>query len=316
MTVYELALCPVCKTNDFRQLVDQNGIKQEIEKLWEFHTRRLKPGAPVQQLFDRAIFSQAPPINVVECRGCGTVIRNPRESAEAIAHVYEDEKPPAEAFAALFDEQRAFYAPRVRTLTRVLGHPGDVLEVGSYVGGFLAAASERGWSAHGLDVSETANEFARARGCNVEKTTIEEFKARRTYDVVAFWNCFDQLADPGRALACALAMLRPGGIVVIRVPNGAAYSIVHRLRLPRALLAYNNLLGFPYRHGFTPASLKQLLKNAKIEVIHVHGDTLVSTASAWTRPWAAAADGAVKHAMRLLLPGKYAPWIEVYARAP
>lgn len=316
MKSYELGVCPVCNTSNFRQLADAEAVKREVEQLWEFHMRRVKPGAPIQQLFDRAIFSQAPPLHIVECIQCGTVMRNPRESAEALADVYEDEEPPAAAFDALFEQQRAFYEPRVDLLTRIVGNSGSVLEVGSYVGGFLAAASAAGWSARGIDVNATANEFARSQGCRVETSRLEEYKPDETFDVVAIWNCFDQLPDPGRVLQCARALLRPHGTVVIRVPNGAAYSLMRKHPILRGLLPHNNLLAFPYRHGFTPASLQQLMRVAGLKIVRVRGDALVSTVSEWTRPWVSATDGAIKGAMKLLLPRKYAPWIEVYVRLP
>src|SRR5690606_40898933 len=80
----------------------------------------------------------------------------------------------------------------------------------------------------------------------------------------------------------------------ICIPSGAFYARVREwLATPlgpvgRALLAYNNLLGFPYRTGFTPASLTRVLRDEGFDVVRAHGDTLVQLADAWTRPWAAA----------------------------
>ena len=54
-----MGVCPVFKTHDFKELASAEEIRRQVEELWAFHTRRLKPGAPVQQLFDRAVFSQA-----------------------------------------------------------------------------------------------------------------------------------------------------------------------------------------------------------------------------------------------------------------
>src|SRR5688572_2665313 len=108
----ELGVCPVCKTSEFRTLADADAIRSQVEDLWQFHTRRLKSGAPVQQLFDRAVFSQAPPIHIVQCTSCGTVLRNPRESQESIVDVYAAEEPPASALEDLFNEQVRFYEER------------------------------------------------------------------------------------------------------------------------------------------------------------------------------------------------------------
>jgi SAM-dependent methyltransferase len=140
-------------------------------------------------------------------------------------------------------------------------------------------------------------------------------------DVVAFWNCFDQLADPAAALRDAHARLRDGGHVVIRVPNGDAYARLRRAPralapLARLVLATNNLLAFPYRFGFTPRSAARLFDRAGFVVQRIVGDTLVPIADRWTRPWARHEERLAKGTTRLLKrAGVVAPpWIEVYAR--
>jgi hypothetical protein len=105
----------------------------------------------------------------------------------------------------------------------------------------------------------------------------------------------------------------------VRVPNGAFYARFVRDAsgkasapgpLARLLLAHNNLLGFPYRHGFTPSSLTRLVQDCGFEVIRVRGDALVPTADRWTRSWARIEERIVKSpALRWL-----APWFEIYAR--
>jgi SAM-dependent methyltransferase len=198
--------------------------------------------------------------------------------------------------------------------------------VGSYVGGFLAAAAAAGWRFEGLDVNEAVAEFARRKGFTVTIGTLEELGRDRAVDAVAIWNCFDQLPDPRRAARAARALLRPGGLVAIRVPNGGVYAALRpaldgfMAPVARALLAHNNLLSFPYRHGFTPGSLTRLLEHTGFAVVRVHGDALVPIADEWTRRWAAIEERAVKRLIRTLnLAGEagaeLSPWIEVYARA-
>jgi len=284
-----------------------------MEELWEFHTRRIKAGAPVQQFFDRAIFSQAPPFHLVQCTRCGTVLRNPREPAQGIVAEYATEEPPQSAFPALFQQQREFYQPRVRKLNGLQGGSGTVLEVGSYVGGFLSAAGDAGWRAQGIDVNDVANDFARARGCTVSRATIEEWTPNARYDVVAFWNCFDQLPDARAALVRAHELLNAGGLVALRVPNGACYGALLDNPLGHVILAHNNLLGFPYRNGFTLEALRQLAGATGFHDMRAHGDVLVSTASAWTKRWALVEERTVKLLMGML-PARLAPWLEFYAR--
>lgn len=321
---YEFAACSICGGSRCRTVADAEAIRREIEELWTFHTRRLNPDVPHARLVDRVAFSQRPPLAVVRCEGCGVLFRNPRERANALEETYAEEPHESDALDALFETQRSSYVAQARRLTRANGgRTGRVLEVGSYVGGFLAAAEEQGWFVEGLDVNATAIAAARERGLRVRRAVLEHFSPNTTYDAVAFWNCFEQLPDPRRAAVRARGLLASGGLLALRVPNGAFYSywrarMMGRTRsLARALLAHNNLLTFPYRHGFTVASLARLVERVGFRVTRVVGDALVPIADEWTRGWAALEERALKAALRThaLRSPESAPWLELYARA-
>jgi SAM-dependent methyltransferase len=317
-----LTTCPACGANDDARVASAEEIREEVEMLWAFHGRRLRPDTPAEHLADRVAFSQAPPLNVVRCRRCGLVYRNPRERAEALVSLYANEAPEPSVLERLFETQRASYAAQARRLTRIAGRAGTGLEVGSYVGGFLAAAGDRGWRFDGLDVNEHVNAFARAKGLRVTTGDLASDAGGRHFDAIAIWNCFDQLPDPGLAVRQARERLREGGILAIRVPNGAFYARVRRMLhgvaapIARALLAHNNLLTFPYRHGFSPASLSRLLQAGGFATVRARGDTLVPIADEWTHRWAAIEERWLKRAMRAVArDAGAAPWFELYARA-
>ena len=323
-TAYEITPCPVCGERDSAELAGPDDVRAEVEALWEFHTRRLRPDTPPALLLDRVAFSQQPPFRVVECTHCGLVYRNPRERAHELRETYAGEKPDRDTLDSLFENQRQAYRAQARRLTQELGRAGTGLEVGSYVGAFLDAARDEGWRFEGLDINPVANEFARGHGFRVTLGDLESLEMDQRYDAVAIWNCFDQLADQRAAAVKARDLLAPGGILAVRVPNGAFYA---RLRQAldgpaapgaRALLAHNNLLSFPYRLGFTLRSLELLLDKAGFRITRTHGDALVTTSDEWTRGWAAAEERAVKSLLRTLsLAGRAgaegSPWMEVYA---
>ena len=322
----ELTACPVCAGTDSTELADPDAVRAEVEALWKFHTRRLDPATPPEHLTDRVAFSQRPPLRVVQCRVCGLVYRNPRERAHELTGVYAGETPDANVLEALFQTQLDAYRAQARRLRDVLRKRGTGIEVGSYVGGFLAAAREQHLDVEGLDINEPASTFARRKGFRVTIGDLDSWTARRTVDAVAIWNCFDQLPDPRRAAIIAHSLLSPGGVIAIRVPNGGFYASLRRrltgpaAPLATALLAHNNLLGFPYRHGFTVGALTRLLEATGFGIITIHGDTLVPIADRWTRRWAALEERAVKSALRAFTRAAgrrgagHAPWFEVYAR--
>ena len=318
----ELTACPVCAGSDCEELADADAVRAEVEILWKFHTRRLHSRTPPEHLTDRVAFSQRPPLRVVRCCACGLVYRNPRERARELVGTYEGEAPADDVLASLFETQRDAYRAQARRLHRVLGRRGSGIEVGSYVGGFLAAARELRLDVEGLDVNETASVFARRKGFRVTIGDLESWSEKRSVDAVAIWNCFDQLPDPRRAAMIARGLLRPGGVLAIRVPNGGFYAALRRrlagtgAPLATVMLAHNNLLGFPYRHGFTVGALTRLLETMGFEIVSTYGDTLVPIADRWTRQWAAAEERAVKAALKAIAKvggAERAPWFEMYA---
>lgn len=322
---FELGHCIVCGHADANVVAGTDDLRREVEWLWEYQSRRLKPGTPIARLIDRVAFSQDPPFRLVQCRECGLVYRNPVERPHELKSVYGDEGPTRETLVALYKTQRAAYHAQARRLREVLGRGGSVLEVGSYVGAFLDAARDEGLSAEGVDINATTNDFTRSLGFTVRDGELRDISCDRSFDAVVIWNTLDQLADPRGTVIGAAQRLNPSGVFVARVPNGACYA-AWRGRLDstnramraaaRAVLAQNNLLTFPYRWGFTVASITRLLRDAGLAVKRVYGDVLVPTGDEWTRPWARVEERVAKAALRLVAARnrERAPWIEVYAR--
>lgn len=308
---YELSHCIVCGHADADLVADEEDIRREVEALWAFHEKRLRAGTPVERLRDRVAFSQDPPWRLVACRECGLLYRNPAERAFEVESIYARDCPPHELLRSLHETQRPAYTAQARRLSRMLPGGATVLEVGSYVGAFLSAARDEGLNARGIDINPAVNEFTRSLGFNVEDGELANANGLELSDAVAIWNTFDQLNDPRGTIAAARERLRPGGVLAIRVPNGAYYR---RLR-PQgvASLAVNNLLGFPYRWGFTPRSLRVLLESCGFRTTETIGDVLVPTADEWTRPWARAEERLLKTLMRLRRSPDRLPWFEVYA---
>jgi hypothetical protein len=322
---YELTSCPVCANASSDELLSADDAKREIEQLWEYHQKRLRSDIPAVHLVDRVAFSQRAPLRLVRCVDCGLVYRNPVERATEVTELYEDEGLDETRLRALYDTQRPAYDAQAARLTDTFGRRGTGIEVGSYVGAFLAAARDAGWQFSGVDVNTRTNGFTRSLGFQVHDGTIESLDPDRRADVVAVWNCLDQLADPASAVRAARSHLASGGMLAVRVPNGACYAAFRPLLqsplggVAREWLAQNNLLGFPYRYGFTPTALTRLVERNGMRVEQVVGDVLVPIADRWTKRWAALEERLVKRIIgagaRVSRGDKpLAPWFELYAR--
>jgi 2-polyprenyl-3-methyl-5-hydroxy-6-metoxy-1,4-benzoquinol methylase len=322
---YEFAECIVCGHHDAAVVCDADDMRVQLEAVWAYHEARLRADIPTSRLADRVTFSQAPPLRLVECRDCGLVYRSPAERETALRDEYAENAPSPERLCALREAQLPMSRRQARRIRRLLRPGATGLEVGSYVGAFLVAASEAGLAFEGVDINSGVNAFARSVGARVHDGELRDFADDRSFDALTIWNAFDQLADPRTVAFDAWKRLRPGGVLALRVPNGAAYTRLHRRftsggrverTVARAVLAQNNLLAFPYRWGFTIASISRLLADVGFSVVEIRGDVLVHTSDEWTRPWARWEERAVKRAIGVVarMRPELAPWLEVYAR--
>lgn len=322
-TKYELSRCPICSASDAVEIADRTAIEIERERLWSFYSARLRHPVPAVQLADRLVFSQLPALRFLRCSNCTHLYRNPRERGDEVLRAYADEALDDTLAQTFFANQRTASAARLRRLLHFAPHIRNGLEVGSYVGGFLSVAEAAGLSFTGLDVNGSAADFATKRGLRVLVGEIDELDGEGGYDAVAIWNTFEQLPDVRNAVHSARRLLRKSngthGTLVVRIPNSAFY-IRWRNRLSGPLgavaervLAHNNLLGFPYREGFTAKSVEHLFDSCGFDIRCVYGDTLVPLADRWTGRLAAFEEAATKRIQRIAQRGWSAPWVEIYA---
>ena len=120
----------------------------------------------------------------------------------------------------------------VRFLRRCAGWPRGnrptLLDVGCGSGSFLAAASRQGFEVFGMDRSAHAVHAARSAGIEVRQGAIgSSIWEGRRFDFVTMFHVLEHLPDPRMALKYAVSLLRPGGTLIIQVPN--IHSIQARL---------------------------------------------------------------------------------------
>lgn len=325
----EVALpCPACAGDTFEALLSPRELEAEGRWLRGFYRRRVTGAA--EALEDRVAFTQAEPTRIVRCLACGVVLRSPRPSPAALRALYAGDTYGRSALQALARNQTAFYEGKAQALRNVLPENARVLEVGPFVGGFLAAAARLGWRATGVDVGKETVGFMRERGLDVlSGDLLEVHLPRGAWDAVFVWNTFDQLPEPGAMLERAHALLRPGGLLALRVPNGDFETAclrrrrAHRRRAARVrrAQAYNNFMAFPYLVGYTAAALRGLLARRGFDVERIVADTILPLSDDATRPFAVVEEARAKRAVmraaalaRRATGAECAPWLDVYAR--
>lgn len=167
-------------------------------------------------------------VAMVRCRRCGLMYLSPRPRPADIGRFYPPDYAPFrpaiedEPWAVMRWMRRRKLIARRRVVERLGGRPnGAVLDVGCSTGLFLHEMALAGWAARGVELSPTAAGYARDRfGLDVFEGMLEDAPlAPGTFDAVTFWDVLEHVYSPAATLARAAALLKPGGCVVVNVPN-------------------------------------------------------------------------------------------------
>ncbi|HTS21086.1 MAG TPA: class I SAM-dependent methyltransferase [Casimicrobiaceae bacterium] len=155
---------------------------------------------------------------VDRCIDCGLQFVTPTPSAAELAAYYDrGYAVPLERYAAAGHRNAA----RIAELERWRPERGRLLEVGASYGHSLAAARERGWDVVGVELSPTASEHARSQlGLTVHTCALADAPlAQGRFDAVIMWHVLEHVRDPRDELLRLAGLLKPGGILGLRVPN-------------------------------------------------------------------------------------------------
>jgi SAM-dependent methyltransferase len=213
--------------------------------------------------------------DIVRCRRCGHRQTEPMPGDAALQSAYADA-----ASDDYVKEEAGQRETARRALERIEAQltpepaPGNgalrirrLLDLGCWLGFLLAEAAERGWDAVGVEPSEFASAYARDRLALAVRTgdLLTTELPLGTFDVIVMGDVIEHLPRPGEALRRMTALLRPGGLAWLTLPD--AGSLVARGLRGRWWSVIPTHVQF-----FTRGSIRTLLER--------HGWTVVEIATA------------------------------------
>ena len=149
--------------------------------------------------------------------------------------------------------------------------PRRLLDVGAHAGRLMHLAQDSGWRVEGIELNpRTAARAAAETGAVVHQGNIFSVVPDVPFDALTMIDVLEHIPQPRGALARAAAWIRPGGVIAVKVPNGAAQRIKESARAVvrpgyRPTLA-DNLV---HINHFTPASLRLALERSGFTAVRV-----------------------------------------------
>jgi len=195
---------------------------------------------------------------VAECPDCRLAFQSPQPSPEAsLAYMDWRWKSPDQYVG---DRQRQLKRARSQAshVKRFVQGPIRLLDFGAGAGSFVRAALDQGWEATGVEQSTSA----RARAKEYYEVDLLGSLPDGRFDAITMWDVVEHLRDPRAVLKMLAEHLNPGGFLILETGNFENWKRV-------AQDDEWSLYLFDHQFYFTPASLRQVLREAGFPGFHL-----------------------------------------------
>ena len=166
---------------------------------------------------------------------------------------------------------------RVKEFSLSLSRP-KLLDIGAGIGTFLYVA-QKDFDIEESEISEAAVKRAyelyrlsiyhgELEGANYQKNS---------FNVITMWHVFEHLPYPEKTLQLCRELLKPGGVLVLAVPNSSSLRFIsnprywfknkeERLKMRGLSISYEDQFQEIHLVHYTPNSLKNILENFGFEI--------------------------------------------------
>ena len=218
---------------------------------------------PLRQLCDRMFETTTQTFQLVRCRQCGLLYLNPRPPINVLGRFYRDDYAPF-ARHGLAARMKAFtFRREVAALWPLLAPPRRVIDLGCATGELLQSIQAHGNdNLLGIEPSAAAAASARQRwGLEIIIGTLEDAHlAPASVDTALLAHAAEHLPSPSRTFTELHRVIKPGGAVVLWLPNANSWA---------ARLLGDWWIGYDaprHLYDFTPATLARMLRQCGFDV--------------------------------------------------
>jgi SAM-dependent methyltransferase len=235
-----LERCPVCGSPDLR------------EKL---------------QVQDKSVSQET--FTIAQCQACEFQFTNPRPDAAHIGRYYESAAYVSHNSGAQGLINQVYKAARFFTVRRKVAlitklnseRKGSLLDYGCGTGHFLAGAKNTGWQVTGLEPNDLARQDAATRvGQPIQEPGALATLPASSFDVITLWHVLEHVHTLNETLDQLLRVLKPGGKLLVAVPNVESLDAQHYRQDWAAYDVPRHL------YHFSPATMRRLLSRHGLAV--------------------------------------------------
>ncbi|MCI5143269.1 MAG: class I SAM-dependent methyltransferase, partial [Candidatus Electrothrix sp. ATG1] len=121
-----------------------------------------------------------------------------------------------------------FYMPDRWEHEVALGHLStnqNVLEVGCAQGAFVDTALKAGVNIRGIEINTAAVEIAKKKNLPVDSIDLQDLvdNEKDGFDAVCSFQVLEHLAQPAVFIELVIKALKPGGVLLLAVPNASSF---------------------------------------------------------------------------------------------
>lgn len=167
-------------------------------------------------------------------------------------------------------KEREFPAMRLNTRKAIerlemYAQPGPILDFGCGTGIQLKVACEMGWQGQGLEPLTGHSIYARAHFDLpvINDVLHDDSFGPESFNAITAYQVFEHLPDPVHTMQQLVKALKPGGALLVEVPN--IDNLLSRIMGPRHRHFVIDHLNF-----FSAATLSRLMEDSGLKVVSVH----------------------------------------------
>lgn len=182
-----------------------------------------------------------------KCGKCGTLYTGKLPDMEEMRKYYERSRDYSRQ--SYSDKKTYEYRARETSLPKIKFVSGFIansgkkwLDVGSGIGDVVYNLRKKGYDARGLEVSSESIKFSKKIfGLDLENKTIHDILEEEgpgSFDVISYFGVLEHIPEPMKQVSAAVKLLKPGGILVLEVPNADSFSVMADMFFPDSVVRH------------------------------------------------------------------------------